>query len=60
MSAHPDLAEWIVHYLDVSYGVACAVFLGVAAWAVASEIRARRRAHLPLFGKGGPANRGGR
>ena len=60
MSPNPDLAEWVVHWLDLSYGLACALFLGVAAWALAVEVRARRRARVPLFGPwpGGKALRG--
>jgi hypothetical protein len=50
MSPNPDLAEWVVHWLDLSYGVACVLFLAVAAWALAAEVRARRRARVSLFG----------
>lgn len=50
MSPHPELMEWVVHGLDLGYGLACLAFLAVAARAVAAEVRMRRRLGAPLFG----------
>jgi len=50
MSPHPDAMEWVVHGLDIGYGLACLWFAVVAVHAVAAEVRLRRRLGAPLFG----------
>ena len=54
MFASTDVAEFLVHVLDLSYGVSCAAFVVVALWAVAAEILERRRLHAPLTGPCAP------